>query len=158
VRIGPADYWTLAELRYHIRRFLRIREEAARAVGLEPQQYLLLLQAKGLGIRRPVTLGALAERLQLRHHSTVELVDRLARRRMVRRRRDAGDRRTVLVELAPAGEAVLRRLAAHSLKELRREAPALVSALRRLMGGGGGRPARGDGRSRGPGARGRRRR
>jgi DNA-binding MarR family transcriptional regulator len=157
VRIRPADYWTLAELRYHIRRFLRIREEAARAVGLKPQQYLLLLQAKGLGTRRPVTLGALAERLQLRHHSTVELVDRLARRRMVRRRRDSGDRRTVRVELAPAGEAVLRRLAAHSLKELRREGPALVSALRRLMGGRGGSPARRDGRSRGPGGRGRRR-
>jgi DNA-binding MarR family transcriptional regulator len=116
VRLRPADYWALADLRYHIRRFLRIREEAARAVGLEPQQYLLLLQAKGLGTRRPVTLGALAERLQLRHHSTVELVDRLARRRMVRRRRDSGDRRTVRVELAPAGEAVLRRLAVHSLK------------------------------------------
>jgi DNA-binding MarR family transcriptional regulator len=128
----PVDYWTLAELRYQIRRFLRTREEAARAAGIEPQQYLLLLQAKGLQGRQPVTLGTLAERLQLRHHSTVGLVDRLARRGMVIRRTDDRDRRTVLVELRPAGEAVLRRLALNSLNELRTEGPALVSALRRL--------------------------
>lgn len=151
------DYWTLAELRYQIRRFLRVREEAARAVALEPQQYLLLLQAKALRPRCPVTLGALAERLQLRHHSTVERVDRLERQRMIRRRRDPGDRRTVLVELAPAGEAVLIRLAEHSLKELQTEGPALVSVLRRLMGGRGGSRARESGWSRRPGGRERRR-
>lgn len=129
------DYWTLAELRYQIRRFLRTREVAARRVGVAPQQYLLLLQAKGLQGRQPVTLGTLAERLQLRHHSTVELVDRLARRGMLVRRTDARDRRSVLVELRPAGEAVLKRLALHSLNELRREGPALVSALRGLTRG-----------------------
>jgi DNA-binding MarR family transcriptional regulator len=69
----------------------------------------------------------------VRHHSAVGLVDRLARRRMVRRRHDPLDRRTVLVELAPAREAVLGRLAAQSLKELRTEGPALVTALRRLI-------------------------
>lgn len=110
-----------------------MREEAARDAGIEPQQYLLLLQAKGLQGRQPVTVGALAERLQLRHHSTVELVDRLARRGMVARREDPRDRRGVLVELEPAGEAVLRRLALYSLSELRTEGPALVSALGRLL-------------------------
>jgi len=69
----------------------------------------------------------------VRHHSAVELVDRLMRRRMVRRRPDPRDRRTALVEVAPAGEAVLGRLAAYSLKELRTEGPALVAALRRLI-------------------------
>ncbi len=134
---GPrqVDYWTLAELRYQIRCFLRTREVAARKVGVAPQQYLLLLQAKGLQGRQPVTLGTLAERLQLRHHSAVELVDRLARRGMLVRRTDARDRRSVLVELRPAGEAVLKRLALHSLNELRTEGPALVSALRRLTRG-----------------------
>ena len=38
------DYATLADLRYQVRRFLRVREELARAAGLEPQQHLLLLQ------------------------------------------------------------------------------------------------------------------
>jgi hypothetical protein len=81
------DYETLADLRYHIRRFLRVREEAARAAGVEPQQYLLLLQVKGFERREPATIGALTERLQIRHHATVQLVDRLTQRGMVRRRR-----------------------------------------------------------------------
>jgi DNA-binding MarR family transcriptional regulator len=127
------DYWTLAELRYLLRRFLRVREEAARAEGIEPQQYLLLLQAKGLQGKEPVTMGTLAERLQLRHHTTVELVDRLAQRGMVARRTDPRDRRGVIVEVKRAGEEVLQRLALYSLDEIRTEGPALVSALSRLL-------------------------
>jgi DNA-binding MarR family transcriptional regulator len=130
----PVDYWTLAELRYYIRRFLRARELAAREVDIEPQQYLLLLQVKGLEGREPITISALAERLQLQHHSTVGLVDRLARRGYVARRRDSRDGRGVLVELRPAGEAVLRRLALFSIQELRTEGPALVATLKRLIG------------------------
>jgi len=76
------DYWTLAQLRYSIRRFLRSRETVARAAGVEPQQYLLLLQIKGLEGKHPATIGGLAERLQLRHHSTVELVNRLEKKGM----------------------------------------------------------------------------
>lgn len=141
-RSETVDYWTLAELRYHLRRFFRVREEAARAAGVEPQQYLVLLQAKGLQGREPVTIGALAERLQLRHHSTVELVDRLVERGMVARRDDPHDRRGVIVELRPAGEAVLKRLAQYSLDELRTEGPALVAALGRLLIGRRARGAR----------------
>ena len=135
-RKGPkqVDYWTLAELRYYIRRFLRARELAAREAGVEPQQYLLLLQVKGLGRGQPATISALAERLQLRHHSTVGLVDRLVRRGFVVRRHDSHDRREVLVELRPAGEALLRRLALFSVEELKTEGPALVAALKRLIG------------------------
>lgn len=128
------DYGTLAELRYHIRRFLRLREEAARRAGVVPQQYLLLLQVKGLTGGRPPTIGVLADRLQLRHHSVVELVDRLVTRGMVVRRREGPDRREVFVALRPRGEAVLRRLALYSLRELRTEGPALISALNRLIG------------------------
>jgi DNA-binding MarR family transcriptional regulator len=135
-RKGPkqVDYWTLAELRYYVRRFLRARELAAREAGVEPQQYLLLLQVKGLERGRPATISALAERLQLRHHSTVGLVDRLVRRGFVVRRRDSHDRREVLVELRPAGEALLRRLVLFSVEELKTEGPALVAALKRLIG------------------------
>lgn len=132
------DYWTLAELRYHIRRFLRIREEAARAAGIGAQQYLLLLQVKGMQGRQSPTIGALAERLQLRHHSTVELIDRLVDRGMLVRRPGGRDRREVFVELRPSGEAILKRLALHSLRELETEGPALVSTLRRLIGGSKG--------------------
>src|SRR5438094_3257044 len=132
---APVDYETLAELRYQIRLFMRRREEAARAAGIEPQQYLLLRQLKGLEDRGPTTVGALAERLQIRHHSAVELVDRLVERDMVARRRDSIDRREVSVTLRPAGEAVLRKLALYSMEELRTEGPELVQVLRRLMPG-----------------------
>jgi DNA-binding MarR family transcriptional regulator len=127
------DYWTLAQLRYHIRRFLRAREIAARAAGIEPQHYLVLLQLKGLTGKRAATIGTLAERLQVRHHSMVELVDRLVSRGMVRRRQDTRDRREIVVELRPAGEAVLKKLALQSLRELRTEGPALVRILNRLI-------------------------
>jgi DNA-binding MarR family transcriptional regulator len=130
------DYGTLADLRYQIRRFLHRREAAARAVGIEPQHYLVMLHIKGLEGRHPATIGALAERLAIRHHSAVELVDRLAGRGMVTRRRAGADRRQVMVRLRPAGEAVLRRLALASLDELRTEGPALIAVLARLVGSG----------------------
>jgi DNA-binding MarR family transcriptional regulator len=133
VRTRRVDYATLAEWRYQLRLLLGRRETAARAVGVEPQQYVLLLQIKGLEARGAVTIGMLAERLQIRHHSAVELVDRLVERGMVARRRHEGDRRQVVVMLRPAGEAVLRRLALNSLAELRAEAPALLATLRRLV-------------------------
>lgn len=127
------DYSGLAEFRYLIRQFLRTRETAARAAGIEPQQYQVLLQIKGLSGRRPVTIGVLAERLQVNQHAVVQLVDRLERRGMVRRRRDDPDARYVVIELLPRGETILRRLALQSLAELRVEGRTLVAALRRLL-------------------------
>ena len=139
-RSKPAvTYATLAEWRYQLRLLLGRREAAARAAGVEPQQYMLLLQIKGLEARGRVTIGMLAERLQIRHHSAVELVDRLVKRGLVARRRHDGDRRQVVVKLRAPGEAVLRRLALNSLAELRAEAPALVATLRRLIREANGR-------------------
>jgi len=132
-RTRRVDYAALAEWRYQLRLLISRRETAARAAGIEPQQYVLLLQLKGLQDGGAVTIGKLAERLQVQHHSAVELVDRLVERRMVARRRDDGDRRQVVVTLRPAGEAVLRRLALYSLAELRTEAPSLLATLRRLV-------------------------
>src|SRR3989449_5889225 len=128
------DYQALADLRYQVRRFLRTREVAARAAAVAPQQYVLLLQVKGLDGREPPTIRALAERLQTQHHAVVQLVDRLAARDMVARRRDVRDRREVLVELRPAGEAVLRPLAGPPGAGLRAEGPALVSSPTPLVG------------------------
>ena len=126
----PAAYRALAEFRYQIRRFLRFSEQAARAAGLEPQHHQLLLAVKGLPRRGHATVGELAERLQVQHHSAVELIDRLAERRLVRRRRALVDRRQVFVELTPRGETVLRELSLHHLAEL----AAVRPAVRRLAG------------------------
>lgn len=127
------DYHALAELRHQIRRFLHFSEEAARAAGLEPRQHQLMLALKGLpkGVRPRI--GELAERLQIQHHSTVELVNRLAAGGHVRRHRAGRDRREVLLALTTKGEKVLRELSLHHKAELRMQGPALVAALKRAM-------------------------
>lgn len=120
----------LAEFRYQMRRFLRFSERAARAAGLEPRQHQLLLAVKGLPAGRHATVGEIAERLQVRHHSAVELIDRLVARGLVRRRRHRPDRRQVVVRLTARGEAVLRELSLSHLAELR----ALSKTLGRTPG------------------------
>ncbi len=137
------DYVTLAELRYQIRRFLRVRELAAHTAGVEPQQYLLLLQIKALQGRTRATIGTLAERLQVQHHAAVQLVNRLVRQGMVAKHRNGDDRRGVDVELKPLGERILRRLAGHSIAELETEGPKLLSSLTHLIGSNGRATARG---------------
>ena len=128
-----ADYQSLAEMRYQIRRYLRFSEEASRNAGLEPRQYQLLLAIKGLPKSVRPRIGELAERLQIQHHSTVELVNRLSAGGYVRRHRADDDRREVLLALTARGEKVLRKLFLHHRAELRLRGPALVSALRRAV-------------------------
>src|SRR4051794_36610454 len=77
------DYQALAEFRYHIRRFIRFSESAARNAGIEPQQHQLLLAVKGLPEDVEPTIGEIANRLHVVHHSAVELVDRLEEQGMV---------------------------------------------------------------------------
>src|SRR4051812_25363245 len=108
-----SDHQALAELRYQIRRFLHFSEEAARTAGLEPRQHQLMLALKGLPKDVRPRIGELAERLQIQHHSTVELVNRLANGGYVRRRREGPDRREVLLALTPKGENVLQELSLH---------------------------------------------
>ncbi len=131
--LSLADYRALAEFRYQIRRFLGFSERAARRSGLEPRQHQLLLALKGLPEDVEPTIGELAQRLQVEHHSAVEMIDRLQRRRLVGRVRDAADKRRVLVRLTPRGDALLRALTISHRDELRSAAPALVRALNALM-------------------------
>ena len=131
-----ADYESLAELRYQIRRFLHFSEQAAREAGLKPRQHQLMLTLKGLPAGTRPRIGELAERMQIQHHSTVELVNRLAAGGYVRRHRGDEDRREVLLALTPKGEKVLRELSLHHKAELRSRGPALVAALKRAMQGG----------------------
>ena len=124
-----AEFRALAEFRYRIRIYLNGGDEAARNAGLEPQQYQLLLALRGLPSGREASIREVAERLQLRHHSVVELVDRLERRQFLRRERSRTDRRQVILHLTPRGEKVLTRLAQQRITELRTTAPALVRSL-----------------------------
>ncbi|HVU23738.1 MAG TPA: MarR family transcriptional regulator [Opitutus sp.] len=124
-----SDYEALAALRHALRRFLRFSAEAARAAGLPPQQHQALLAIKGFPGREYVTIGELAERLRVKHHSAVGLVDRLARRQLVRRAPAAADRRRVHVALTARGEALIARLSETHLAELRQIGP----ELRRLI-------------------------
>lgn len=126
------DFHALAEFRYQIRRFLHFSDAAAERVGIEPQQHQLLLALKGLPRGTAPTIGALAERLQLRHHSTVELVDRLVERGFLIRLRATEDRRRVLIRLTRAGEDCLNALASHHLQELRSAGPEFVAVLQSL--------------------------
>ena len=126
------DYQALAEFRYQLRRFLRFSEEAAREAGLEPQQHQLMLAVKGQRDAGGPRISYLAERLQIQHHSAVELVDRLARKGLIRRSRGGEDRREVQVRLTTRGEKVLGELTLHTRAELRSAAPALVATLRKL--------------------------
>src|SRR5947209_4325580 len=130
-----SDYESLAELRYRIRCFLSFSEQAARAAGLEPRQHQLMLGLKGLPRNARPTIGELAERLQIQHHSAVELVNRLAASGYIRRARAGEDRREVLISLTSKGERVLQNLSLHHRAELRSAGPALVKALRRAMQG-----------------------
>lgn len=136
------DYQSLAELRYQIRRFLRFSEEAARKAGIEPRQHQLLLAIKGLPPQEKPSIVVLAERLQLRHHSTVELANRLARHGCVRRVRDRNNRREVLLKLTPKGEKLLRRLSIDHRAELRSAGPELMAALWQVLALG--QPQRGN--------------
>jgi len=120
-------------LRPRLRRFLQEGDVTARDAGLEPQQYLLLLAIRGLPEGQIATISTLAERLSLRHHSTVELIDRMEARGYVRRVKGREDRRQVLVALQPKGEKLLEKVVAQRIIELRSHGRALVSAISSVL-------------------------
>ena len=130
--LAEGDYAALAAFRYQIRLFLHFSEQAARGAGLEPQQHQLLLALRAHPEGHAI-VGVLAERLQLQHHSVVELIDRLAKRGFVRRSRAAQDRRQVVVQITALGRSKLEKLSQSHLEELSRAAPGLVKSLRSII-------------------------
>jgi DNA-binding MarR family transcriptional regulator len=116
--LTTAEYQALARFRYALRVFLRFSEEAARSHGLTPNQHQLLLAVRGFPGDAP-TISDLAQWLQLRHNSTVELVDRAVEVGLLARQTDAHDRRRQRLQLTPRGADVLRSLSAAHRRELR---------------------------------------
>lgn len=132
-KITKQEYESLAAFRYALRTFLRFSETAAEQVGLSPQQHQALLAIMGFPGRDYVSIGELAERLQVRHHSAVGLVDRLEAQGLTERRPPENDRRQVFVALTPRGIDLLEQLAVSHRAELRRLKPHLNGLLAELV-------------------------
>ncbi|MGH7023150.1 MAG: MarR family winged helix-turn-helix transcriptional regulator [Caulobacteraceae bacterium] len=128
-RPSQADYEALSEFRYLIRRFLEFSEQAAGAAGLTARQHQALLAIRGFPKGHEPTVGALAERLRIRHHSAVELIDRLAAAGLVTRAADPADHRRVLIGLTERAEERLAALSLAHLDELDRLEPSLKRIL-----------------------------
>lgn len=131
-KLSKSDYEALAALRYALRQFLHFSEEAAVAEGLAPQQHQALLAIKGFPGRDHVTIGELAEKLQVKHHSAVGLVDRLEDEKLAQRKSDPDDGRKVIVQLTNRGENLLSKLSSAHRDELRRIGPGFRELLDRI--------------------------
>jgi DNA-binding MarR family transcriptional regulator len=134
-RLTLVDYQALAEFRYQIRKFLHFSDQAVEAAGMERGQYQLMLSIKGMLDGPRPRIRDVANRMQIQHHSAVELINRLEAGGYVRRERGLDDRREVLLALTPKGEKVLGELALHHHEQLREAAPRLVESLRQVMAG-----------------------
>jgi DNA-binding MarR family transcriptional regulator len=128
-----AQYQDLAEFRRQIRKFLHFSEATAREHGIEPQQHQLLLAVQGLPDGVKPTIGEIASRLFIQHHSAVELVNRLVATGAVTRVPGAEDKREVLIRLTRSGRGVLRRLAMDHRTELESSGPELARALQSVL-------------------------
>ena len=129
------DYRDLGEFRFQLRQFLHFSESHAREYDLEPQQHQALLALKGLPDGKRPTIGELANRLVLRHHTVVELANRLEAAGFVKRLPDAEDGRQILIHLTPQGAAKLRSLSLAHRDELCVKGPELAKALRSILRG-----------------------
>jgi DNA-binding MarR family transcriptional regulator len=123
---------TLAEFRFELRHFLQFSECAAMEAGLQPQQHQLLLQVAGAPETAVVTIAYGAERLGLKHNSTVELVNRSEREGLLARTADPGDKRRAILRLTRKGKQVMGRLAGDHARELNELAPRLAKALKHI--------------------------
>jgi DNA-binding MarR family transcriptional regulator len=137
--ITKTEYEVLAEFRYTLRWFMSFSENAAKEVGITPQQHQALLAIKGFPGRDQITIGELSERLQIKHHSAVGLLNRLEAEKLIVRCPDQNDRRKIYVSLTGRGLSVLGRLSQIHREELQRLTPQLRLLLKRIgkLSGGG---------------------
>ncbi|MCA9832514.1 MAG: winged helix-turn-helix transcriptional regulator [Thermomicrobiales bacterium] len=126
------NYTALADFRTELRRFLATSADAARSAGIDPTQHQLLLVVKGMEPMQ-VTIGDLADRLMIKHHSAVELVNRCEQNGWIERHRDDVDRRVVHVRLTAQGETILSDLSTLHMRELQSSGPRLIKALTAIL-------------------------
>ena len=130
--VSKGEYEVLAEFRYTLRQFMSFSENAAEEIGLTPQQHQALLAVKGFPGRELITVGELSERLQIKHHSAVGLIDRLEAENLIDRFPGSNDRRKVFISLTGRGLSILEKLSTIHREELRRMAPQLRLLLKRI--------------------------
>jgi DNA-binding MarR family transcriptional regulator len=130
--LGDAEYQRLAQFRFALRQFLHFSDDAAREAGLNPQQYQLLVLVRGFMPGEPPTVGAVAKRLLIKHHSAVGLVDRLEAEGLLVRERDSADGRRVALALTDKAETILHSLVGAHRKEIRRLVPLMKPLLAEL--------------------------
>lgn len=132
-QIHRADYEALADFRYAMRKFLSFSKRALAAEAqLTPEQYEALLALKAFSGETGFTIGQLSERLQVKHHTAVSLVNRMQQLGFVRREQSESDRRHVFVRLTPAGSRILAKVAVLHRREMRIRSPEMIEALLRL--------------------------
>ena len=127
------DYAALGDFRYAVRKFLRFSKEFLARVKLTPEQYEALLAIKTRSGSKGITVGELSERLQVKHHTAVSLLDKLMARRLVTRRRALKDRRHVSVNLTKLGSSILEQVAGVHRQEMRHRSSEMIDALKRLQ-------------------------
>lgn len=132
-RISQSEYEALAAFRYALRRFLRFSKELLARQRLTPEQYEAMLALAAFAGENGLVIRDLSERLQVKHHTAVSLIDKLVRRKLFSRTRAAADRRHVYVRLTARGAILLRKLASVHRVEVRRRSSELIAALRRIQ-------------------------
>jgi DNA-binding MarR family transcriptional regulator len=125
----------LAEFRFQLRQFLSFSEISSERHGIQAQQYQLLQVIAAAPPGQPASVSYLADRMVLRHNSTVELVDRAERAGLVRRHTDERDLRRSIIKLTPTGEQLLRILVAEHVQELERLGERIIHSLRAVNHG-----------------------
>jgi DNA-binding MarR family transcriptional regulator len=132
-KLDPDDYEALANFRYAMRKFLSFSRRALKTEAqLTPEQYEALLALKVFSKERGLTIGQLSERLQVKHHTAVSLVNRMEEVDLVRREPNEEDRREVFVRMTPTGSQILGQVAVLHRQELRLRSPEMIAALTRL--------------------------
>ena len=130
--IAKAHYETLAGFRYALRQFLRFSEEAAHDAGMTPQQHQAMLAIAGTIGRESITIGELAEHLQIKHQSAVGLANRMGSKGWLEKKHSPTDKRQVLISLTAVGRRVLEDLTAAHKAEIARISPTLKKILNNL--------------------------
>jgi len=130
---NQAEYRHISEFRYRLRQFLHFSEQAARDHGIDPQQHQLLLAIQGLPEGVKPSIRAIAERLCIRHHSAVELINRGIAQGHVDKHPNPEDAREMLLSLTEQGQQILQELSRMNWQQLQTSGPALLAALEGIV-------------------------